>query len=139
MKEITDLTDFLNMFTSVIPEGEYEFDGNKLVLTKTDNGFELKIQSIEEDFEAFDDTQIKQVVSDFKKNIDKIDDSMFIESLKLFKEVADIKKFNNLLDKEEFNEEEAVEIKKMINKYAQVIKDLIDMKIDNLADLRYRF
>lgn len=138
MNEITDLTDFLNIFTSVIPEGEYEIEGNKLSLIKTDNGFSLTIESNEKE-DVFDDSKIKETVVDFKQNINKLDDSLFIESLKQFKEIADIKRFNDLLNQDNFTEEEAFEINKMINKYAQVIKDLIDIKIDNLADLRYIF
>ena len=129
-KELLDL--FYKMHSGVIDE-DLEIDGTKISLHKDGKDLSIHITS---DNEEFDDTGIKEIVDEYKTNIDKLDDCLFVSALEDMD--LDAKRFDELLNKDSFTEEEADEVEEMINHSVEVIKKHIADKMDELVDVYNR-
>lgn len=88
---------------------------------------------------SFDDSAIKEMAKGFKEAIKVLDDNLFIESVEDFKENINLNRFNELLDLEEFDEDQAQEVERMINTASEVICSHIQKKIKDLVDLYEKF
>ena len=91
------ITELIN---ALIPEGaiqEDDIDGEKVTVSKKDG-----VVNITTFKEEFDDTYIKELIKDYKESIKELDDCVFVETVDDFSSKLDLKKFNELLDKEEF-------------------------------------
>lgn len=142
LQEIESLFNLVDAFNKVLPEKtdeSLEINGLKINLNKNGNEIKISIISNEELDEEFDDTKIKEIIKEHKDNIKELDDNLFIEIVKDIRSVLDIKKFDELLNKESFNEDEASEVGNMINLSSQIICKHLQNKINELVNIYNKF
>lgn len=123
---------------ALIPEGsvqEYDIDGEKVTVSKKDGV--VKITSFKE--EKFDDSYIKELIKDYKDSIKDLDDCVFVEAVDDFSSKVDLKRFNELLDKESFTETESNEVEEMIDASVDCIQAHLEDKINKLVEVYKRF
>lgn len=135
-----ELSDLKNILSLYIPDGTvetFESDDLKCHLEK-DNGH-LKIE-IEANYnESFDDSSTKELVNDYKESIKALDDDLFLEVVEELKSKFDLTRFNELLDLEKFNEEQAQEVEEMIDISTNIICLHLQHKIQSMVELYERF
>ena len=138
--EFQDLTNILGL---CIPDGTvetFESDDLKCHLEK-DNGhlkIEIEVNIPEQDGE-FDDSDTKKIVEEYKEGIKALDDDLFVEIVDKLKSKFDLNRFNELLDLESFNEEQAQEVEKMINISTDIICLHLQHKIQGMVELYEKF
>lgn len=142
-QKMNDLTDLLYIFGLIIPEGTdkvFEEDGTQIHISKKNGGVKISVNSNKDlSGEDFDDSSIKDAISEFKDNINDLDDSVFIESLEEARKAIDVKRFDELLNLEKFTEAEATEVANMITYFSQIISNNLQEKIQELLELQERF
>lgn len=132
---MNDLEKLIELMGNLIPEGtneEIDTDEYKISLVK--DGDNIKIQIVEKE-KAFDDSEIKEVVSEFKEAIKELDDDLFVEIAEDFSSKLDNKEFNDLLDLESYTEEQAAKVSDMIEIATNIIRSHIQNKIQNLFEI----
>lgn len=135
MEELTNLESLIDL----IPENceqEFEINGNKLSVKRSDNVVEIKIEMADD---KFDDSEIKALISEYKENLEALDDQVFLDSVESLKKRVDIREFNDLLDLDSFTEEEAATVESYINESNDIIRELLKTKLDNMCNLFNRF
>lgn len=95
--------------------------------------------SVEPTEQAYDDTKVKELVSNYKRNMDRLDDCLFLEVLDEIKDHLDLKTFNELTEQDSYSEEDAEIVKSMINFTNLVVHEHIVNKIQDLEELRDEF
>ena len=94
-QKMNDLTDLLHIFGLIIPEGidkVFEEDGTQIHISKKNGSVKISVNSNKDlSGEDFDDSSIKDAISEFKDNINDLDDSVFIESLEEARKAIDVK------------------------------------------------
>ena len=142
-QKMNDLTDLLHIFGLIIPEGTdkvFEEDGTQIHISKKNGGVKISVNSNKDlSGEDFDDSNIKDAISEFKDNINDLDDSVFIKSLEEARKAIDVKRFDELLNLEKFTEAEATEVANMITYFSQIISNNLQEKIQELLELQERF
>lgn len=142
-QKMNDLTDLLHIFGLIIPEGTdkvFEEDGTQIHISKKNGSVKISVNSNKDlSGENFDDSSIKDAISEFKDNINDLDDSVFIESLEEARKAIDVKRFDELLNLEKFTEAEATEVANMITYFSQIISNNLQEKIQELLELQERF
>ena len=98
------------------------------------NGQEVKEESLE-----FDDTEIKNSIAQFKENLKKVDDNLFITFCESLGQIMDVNEFNKLLDLESFNKAEAEHVGCLMQQSKNVLIELINSRIEYLNDLKEMF
>lgn len=140
---LSEISDIINNLSLSIPEGtvqSFEADGLKYYLEK-DNGsikIELKASLPEQDGE-FDDSTIKEIVREYKEGIKALDDDLFVEIVDKLKSKLDLTRFNELLDLENFDEDQAQEVEKMIDISTDIICLHLQHKIQGMVELYEKF
>lgn len=132
---MNDLEKLIELMGNLIPEGtneEIDTDEYKISLVK--DGDNIKIQIVEKE-KTFDDSEIKEVVSEFKEAIKELDDDLFVEIAEDFSSKLDNKEFNDLLDLESYTEEQAAKVSEMIEIATNIIRSHIQNKIQNLFEI----
>lgn len=146
MNETFNELDLLEIL-KLLPEGINQgcSNGIESICVKKENG-KIDIEctySTEENKDttetSFDDSSIKEVVKEFKESINSLDDSVFLEALNTAKEVVNIKRFNDLLNLEQYSETEAIEIGCLMDYFTDVISNILQDKIQNLISLSEKF
>lgn len=143
--ELKDFIDLLQMLLTTIPNGAKEsmtINGSKVTLSKDGSDIKIEMESSNEDTdleETFDDSYIREIVSDYKKSIEELDDCLFVSVLEEIGKAIDINRFNNLLDKDSFTEEEADEVKAIIIYSSHIIRKFLQDKIQDLLELYEKF
>lgn len=100
--------------------------------------FEQLLEQIKESIELANN--IKVAIANYKKNIDLLDDCIFIEVLdELAEYKVDIKKFDELLNKEDLTESEQIYVSYMIDFNYSLIREHIINKIQQLKELLDNF
>lgn len=141
LQEVKELFDLINIFNSVIPDGtekNIEHDGAKIKLIKKDGVINVSITSIDED-KKFDDSRIKEVIKGYKDRIKELDDYLFVDVVEDMGKSLDIQRFNYLLDKECFTEEEALEVADKIDISIDIIREHLESKIQDLIQIYNKF
>lgn len=138
--------DLLEILKLLIPEGTNQgcSDGDKSISVKNENGkitIECSYSTETEDNsdESFDDSDIKEIVAEFKDSLENLDDSIFLESLEKAKAAVDVKRFDELLNLEKYSEAEAIEIACLIDYFSQIISTTLQEKIQELVNLSEKF
>ena len=138
--------DLLEILKLLIPEGTNQgcSDGNRSISVRNENGkitIECSYSTETEDNsdESFDDSDIKEIVAEFKNSLENLDDSIFLESLEKAKAAVDVKRFDELLNLEKYSEAEAIEIACLIDYFSQIISTTLQEKIQELVDLSEKF
>ena len=138
--------DLLEILKLLIPEGTNQgcSDGDKSISVKNENAkitIECSYSTETEDNsdESFDDSDIKEIVAEFKDSIEELDDSIFLESLEKARSAVNVKRFNDLLALETFTEDEATEVTCLIDYFSQIISTTLQEKIQELFSLSEKF
>lgn len=138
--EFQDLTNILGL---CIPDGTVEtFEGDNLKchLEKDNGNLKIEIEAnIPEQDGEFDDSDTKKIVEEYKEGIKALDDDLFVEIVDKLKSKFDLTRFNELLDLESFNEEQAQEVEKMINISTDIICLHLQHKIQGMVELYEKF
>lgn len=138
--ELSDITNILDLY---IPNGTvetFESDGIKYHLEKDKGHLKIEIDvNIPEQDEEFDDSATKEIVEEYKEGIKALDDDLFIEIVDELKSKLDLTKFNELLDLESFDKDQAQEVEKMIDISTNVICMHLQHKIQGMVELYEKF
>ena len=138
--EFQDLTNILGL---CIPDGTvetFESDNLKCHLEKDNGNLKIEIKAnIPEQYGEFDDSDTKKIVEEYKEGIKALDDDLFVEIVDKLKSKFDLNRFNELLDLESFNEEQAQEVEKMINISTDIICLHLQHKIQGMVELYEKF
>lgn len=138
LENIIEVSNLLNELSLKIPEGsEQTFDVNGIKFTlKKEEGV---IKLISEESDNFNDSDIKDLIKEYKENIENLDDDLFLEVIEDISTKIDLNKFNELLDLETFTEDEASEVEEMIDISADVISSHLKNKIQEMVKLYEKF
>lgn len=140
--------DLLKILKLLIPEGTNQgcSDDNKSISVKNENGkitIECSYKEEEEKEDtldkSFNDSDIKEIVTEFKDSIENLDDSIFLESLEKAKAAVDVKRFDELLNLKKYSEAEAIEIACLIDYFSQIVYITLQEKIQELVGLSKKF
>lgn len=140
-KTIEGLLEIANILNLSIPNGteesfEDEDDDVKIILGKDDDCLKIEISTIPKEAE-FDET--KELVEEYKEAIKNLDDDLFLEIVEELKSKVDLTEFNELLNLEEYNSDEAKEVEEMINISSEIICSTLKKKIQNMVELYEKF
>lgn len=133
---MNELEKLISLLADLIPNGteqEFILDGVTYKLKKTED--EILIEGNE----PFDDTETKELVSKYKENIKNLDDDLFVEVVDEISKKIDLKKFNELLDLENYTEEQANEVEDMIDTFTDIICLNLQHKIQHLVEVYDNF
>lgn len=122
----------LKLLTSLIPDGtkqELEIDGVKYLFNKDGENIKIEVS------ESFDDASTKEIVAEYKEGIKKLDDDLFVEVTEELSTKLNLKEFNELLDLESFNEEQADKVEEMISISSDIIGLHLQDKIQDMVEL----
>lgn len=145
-KESFNELDLLEILKLLIPESINRgySDDNGSISVKNENGkitiecsYNIGIEDTSD--ESFDDSDIKEIVAEFKDSIKNLDDSIFLESLEKAKAAVDVKRFDELLNLEKYSEAEATEVACLIDYFSQIISVTLQDKIAELLNLSEKF
>ena len=94
-----------------------------------------KEEEEKEEKEVYDDTAIKEYISNYKDNIQLLDDCTFVEVIEQVENVIDIQALDELLSQESFTQDEAELIYEQLNFINTVIHEKLVNKIQDLQEL----
>lgn len=109
---------------------------------KTIDGYRVSASNIEGNISVRiepNDSKIKELISDYKKNMDKLDDCLFLEVLDEIKDHINLKTFDELLEQDVHSEEDIEIVKSMISFTNLVVHEHIENKIQDLKELLNKF
>lgn len=140
---LSEISDIINNLSLSIPEGtvqSFEADGLKYYLEKDNGSIKIELKaSLPEQDEEFDDSTIKEIVREYKEGIKALDDDLFVEIVDELKSKLDLTRFNELLDLENFDEDQAQEVEKMIDISTDIICLHLQHKIQGMVELYEKF
>lgn len=141
--DFNELPDITNILGLCIPDGTvetFESDDIKYHLEKDNGHLKIEIEAnIPQQDKEFDDSSIKELVEDYKEGIKALDDDLFLEIVDKLRSKLNLTKFNELLDLESFNEEQAQEVEEMIDISTSVICLHLQHKIQSMVELYEKF
>lgn len=116
------------LFHDILEEIKQELEGNfRIEVSDEDGCFSLRL------VKTFD---IKKKIANYKRNLDLLDDCIFVDVLdELPTYNIDIKQFDELLNKEELTESEEIYVSYLIDFTNSLIRQHITNKIEDLNEL----
>ena len=87
----------------------------------------------------FNDSEVKEYISNFKSNIEALDDSLFVKVTEEFGKTFDTKEFDNLLKLDRFTKQEAEKVTEMISEFSDIVCEHLQGEIEKLVELYERF
>lgn len=143
IEELKSLFKAFDMIQTLVPEDGkcLEKNGTVINVTKDGNTLKITIVSKEEDKEEekFDDTEIKEAIQEYKDKLNDLDDCLFVNATEDFGKEFEVKRFDELLNKETLTADEAMEVTKMIDRSLDIISDHLRKKIEELVSIYNRF
>lgn len=144
IEELKSLFKAFDMIQTLVPEDGkcLEKNGTVINVTKDGNTLKITIVSKEEDKEGeekFDDTEIKEAIQEYKDKLNDLDDCLFVSATEDFGKEFEVKRFDELLNKETLTADEAMEVTKMIDRSLDIISDHLRKKIEELVSIYNRF
>lgn len=139
MNDNNYLNGLIETLKMLIPNNSdsYEEIGEHRISTSNHDGsINITVEPIEQ---TFDDTQIKELVLNYKKNIARLDDCLFLEILEEIKDHLDMKTFDELINQSSYSEKDAEIVKSMIDFTNLVAHEHIVNKIQDLEELLNEF
>lgn len=112
---------------STLPE-YFEHDGMEYHVEKDDNSIKIEAHS-----------SVKELVKKYKDNIKDLDDDLFLEFVEQLREKVNLQEFNDLLDLEHFDKEQASKVEEMIEISDEIVRNLLQKQIEHLVELYERF
>lgn len=137
--QIENLANLIQVLNDVIPEGieeKLEADGIQVSLIKKDGDIKINVTSEEK---PFNDSEIKEYVSNFRNNIKALDDSLFVKATEEFGKHFNTKEFDNLLKLDRFTKQEAEKVVEMISEFSDIVCEHLQCEIEKLVELYERF
>ena len=118
------------LFHDILEGIKQELEGNfRIEVSDEDGYFSLRLV---ETFEY----NIKEKIANYKRNLDLLDDCIFVDVLdELPTYNIDIKQFDELLNKEELTESEEIYVSYLIDFTNSLIRQHITNKIEDLNEL----
>lgn len=140
LENIIEVSNLLHELSLKIPEGEEQtFDVNGMKFTLKKEEGVIKLISEENSSDDFDNSDIKEIIKEYKENIDSLDDDVFLEVVEELGKVIDLNYFNELLDTKEFDKKSASDVKEYIEISADIIASKLQSKIYDLVTLYEKF
>ena len=137
--QIENLANLIQVLKDIIPEGieeKLEADGIQVSLIKRDGDIKINVTSEEK---PFNDSEVKEYISNFKSNIEALDDSLFVKVTEEFSKTFDTKEFNNLLELDSYTKQEAEKVAEMISEFSDIVCKNLQCEIEKLVELYERF
>lgn len=124
------MNDNIKLFQDILEEIKQEFgDSSRIEVSKENGCFSFKLVKTL-------NFNIKDKIADYKKNLDLLDDCIFVDMLdELTTYNVDLKQFDDLLNKEELTESEETYISYLIDFTNTLIRQHIFNKIKELIEL----
>lgn len=118
------------LFNKILEEIKQKFGDDSRIEISKDNGYlRLKLVKIP-------NTNIKNKIANYKRNLDLLDDCIFVDVLdELSTYNVNLKQFDELLSKEELTESEETYVLYLINFTNSLIRQHIINKIEDLNEL----
>ena len=118
------------LFHDILKEIKQELEGNfRIEVSDEDGYFSLRLVKTSE-------SNIKEKIANYKRNLDLLDDCIFVDVLdELPTYNIDIKQFDELLNKEELTESEETYVSYLIDFTNSLIRQHITNKIEDLNEL----
>lgn len=128
------MNDNTELFKDILEEIKQEFGDNSRIEVSEENGcFSFKLVKTL-------DTNIKDKIANYKRNLDLLDDCIFVDVLdELAAYHVNLKQFDELLNKEELTESEETYIAYLIDFTNSLIHQHILNKIQDLNELIDKF
>lgn len=128
------MTDYNNLFHQILEELNQEIGDNpRIEVSEKDGYVSLKLAN------SIDDN-VKNKIANYKKNLDMLDDCIFIDVLdELATYHVNLKQFDELLNKEELSGSEEIYVLCLINFTNSLIRQHILNKIKDLNELVDKF
>lgn len=128
------MTDYNKLFHQILEELNQEIGDNpRIEVSEKDGYVSLKLAN------SIDDN-VKNKIANYKKNLDMLDDCIFIDVLdELATYHVNLKQFDELLNKEELSESEEIYVLYLINFTNSLIRQHILNKIKDLNELVDKF
>ena len=137
--QIENLANLIQVLNDIIPEGieeKLEANGIQVSLIKKDGDIKINVTSEEK---PFNDSEIKEYVSNFRNNIKALDDSLFVKVTEEFDKHFNTKEFDNLLKLDRFTKQEAEKVTEMISEFSDIVCEHLQGEIEKLVELYERF
>lgn len=137
--QIENLANLIQVLNDVISEGieeKLEANGIQISLIKKDGDIKINVTSEEK---PFNDSEIKEYVSNFRNNIKALDDSLFVKATEEFGKHFNTKEFDNLLKLDRFTKQEAEKVAEMISEFSDIVCEHLQCEIEKLVKLYERF
>ena len=103
------------------------------------NGKEQLTVNGEELFKEDKNKLTLEKIQSFKKKLDELPDGLFNKMLEIVKENVDLQKFDELLNQTEFNNDEIDYVKSHMKYINNIIKDIVQSKINKLSEILNKF
>lgn len=128
------MNDNVELFQQILEEIKQEFEINSRIEVSEGNGyFSFKLVKTP-------NKNIKDVIANYKRNLDLLDDSIFIDVLdELAAYHVNLKQFDEFLNKEELTESEETYVAYLIDFTNSLIHQHIINKIQDLHELLDKF
>ena len=122
------------LFHDILEEIKQELEGNfRIEVSDEDGYFSLRLVKT---FES----NIKEKIANYKRNLDLLDDCIFVNVLdELASYHVNLKQFDELLNKEELTELEEIYVSYLINFTNSLIRQHIVNKVKDLFELIDKF
>lgn len=136
LNDLFQLNTIANILEALIPDGtdkNIEVDGVEYSITKKDGKIEISVN------EKFDDTETKKQISQFKENIQSLDDCMFLKITEEYGKISDVKELDNLLNLEHFTQDEAEKVLSMMGDFSDLVKSCLQEEIKKLIKIYKKF
>ena len=137
--QIENLANLIQVLNDIIPEGieeKLEADGIQVSLVKKDGDIKINVTSEEK---LFNDSEVKEYVSEFRNNIEALNDSLFVKVTEEFGKHFDTKEFDNLLKLDRYTKQEAEKVAEMISEFSDIVCEHLQCEIEKLVELYERF
>lgn len=128
-----ELVEVLKMLIPNNSDSYTEIEGHRISMSNNNGSINITIE------QTFDDTEIKELVLNYKRNMAKLDDCLFLEVLDEIKDHLDIKTFDELTNQDSYSEEDAEIVKSMISFTSLVVHEHIVNKLQDLEELLNEF
>ena len=128
------MTDNVKLFNQILEDLKQEFGNDSRIEVSEGNGyFSFKLVKTL-------DKNIKDVIANYKRNLDLLDDCIFVNVLdELASYHVNLKQFDELLNKEELTESEEIYVAYLIDFTNSLIRQHIVNKIKDLNELLDKF
>ena len=128
------MTDNVKLFNKILEDLKQEFGNDSRIEVSEGNGyFSFKLVKTL-------DKNIKDVIANYKRNLDLLDDCIFVNVLdELASYHVNLKQFDELLNKEELTESEEIYVAYLIDFTNSLLRQHIVNKIKDLNELLDKF